>query len=112
MAVAVLTVAFGWLWRVNAEQPPAREVIIRNEAGDMLGQVRTRPARVPGQGLEFQVAMNDGSTLIVQLPPRPRRPGEGPPRPGLVPRARAACCGSWASWRWRWPSAPTRSSAG
>jgi two-component system, OmpR family, sensor kinase len=79
LAVAVLTVAFGWLWRVNAEQVPEREVIIRNEAGDVLGQVRTRPVRVPGQGYEFQVAMNDGSTLVVQLPPRARRPGEGPP---------------------------------
>ena len=42
VAVAVLTIAFGWLWRLNAEQSPAREVIIRNEAGDILGQARTR----------------------------------------------------------------------
>ena len=27
VAVAVLTVAFGWLWRQNAEQAPMREVI-------------------------------------------------------------------------------------
>ncbi|MEO5670453.1 MAG: ATP-binding protein [Ramlibacter sp.] len=79
LAVAVLTIAFGWLWRANAEQSPAREVIIRNEAGDVLGQVKTRPVRVPGQGIEFQVAMNDGSTLVVQLPPRQRAQGEGPP---------------------------------
>ena len=45
----------------------------------MLGQVKTRPTREPGQGTEFQVTMNDGSVLIVQFPPRPRRPGEGPP---------------------------------
>jgi two-component system OmpR family sensor kinase len=79
VAVAVLTVTFGFLWRTNAEQAPAREVVIRNEAGDILGQVNTRPLRIPGQGVEFQVAMNDGSTLVVQLPPRPRQPGEGPP---------------------------------
>jgi two-component system OmpR family sensor kinase len=79
VAVAVLTIAFGWLWRVNTEQSPEREVIIRNEAGDVLGQVKTRPVRIPGQGIEFQVAMNDGSTMVVQLPPRPRQPGEGPP---------------------------------
>jgi len=77
-AVAVLTLAFGWLWRANAEQAPAREVIIRNEAGEVVGQVKQRAAWVPGVGLEFQVAMNDGSTLIVQVPPRQRRPGEGP----------------------------------
>jgi signal transduction histidine kinase len=79
LAVALLTIAFGFLWRVNVDQSPAREVIIRNEAGDILGQANTRPLRVPGQGVEFLVTMNDGNTLVVQLPPRPRAPGEGPP---------------------------------
>src|SRR5512133_2269624 len=79
VAVIVLTVAFGWLWRASVDPSPEREVIIRSEAGDVLGQVKTRPVRIPGQGIEFQVAMNDGSTLVVQLPPRPRAPGEGPP---------------------------------
>ncbi|HSH88844.1 MAG TPA: ATP-binding protein [Ramlibacter sp.] len=79
VAVAVLTIAFGYLWRMNAEQAPEREVIIRNEAGDVLGQVKARPIRTPGIGLEFQVQMNDGKTQIVQFPPRPRSPGEGPP---------------------------------
>ncbi|MDB5947037.1 MAG: putative histidine kinase, classic [Ramlibacter sp.] len=82
VAVGLLTVAFGWLWRVNAEQSPAREIVIRNEAGDVLGQTKQRPVRVPGQGVEFQVVMIDGGTLVVQIPPRPRREGEGiPPRP-------------------------------
>lgn len=81
VAVAVLALAFGWLWRVNAEQPPPREVIIRNVSGDVLGQVRTRPTRDPQQGVEFEVAMNDGSALIVQFPPRPPRPGEALSRP-------------------------------
>lgn len=78
-AVAVLTVAFGWLWRVNAEQPQGREIVIHNEAGQVLGQSLSRPVRVPGQGVEFAVSMNDGSTLFVHIPPRPRPPGEGPP---------------------------------
>ncbi|MDB5942520.1 MAG: putative histidine kinase, classic [Ramlibacter sp.] len=79
VAVGMLTFAFGWLWRVNAEQAPAREIYIRNENGDVLGQTKQRPVRVPGQGVEFQVVMNDGGTLVVQIPPRPRRQGEGPP---------------------------------
>ena len=81
VAVAVLTVAFGWLWRLNAQQAqaPLREVIIRNDKDEILGQTKQRAIRVPGQGLEFDVAMKDGSTLTVQLPPRERRPGEGPP---------------------------------
>ena len=82
VGVGILTVAFGWLWRFNAEQAPAREIVIRNQAGDVLGQTRQRPVRLPGQGVEFQVVMNDGGTLVVQIPPRPRREGEGiPPRP-------------------------------
>ena len=79
-AVAVLSIAFGWLWRLNAEQTtPEREVIIRNEAGDVLGQAKTRPIRTPGRGVEFEVEMKDGTTQIVQLAPRPRPTGEGPP---------------------------------
>ena len=79
VAVGILTLAFGWLWRANADQSPAREIFIRNEAGDVLGQTKQHPVRVPGQGVEFQVVMNDGSTLVVQIPPRHRRAGEGPP---------------------------------
>lgn len=82
LGVLLLTLVFGWLWQLNADQAPPREVIIRNEAGDVLGQTRVRPVRVPGQGVEFQVQMNDGGTLVVQLPPRQRAPGEPlPPRP-------------------------------
>lgn len=77
-AVASLTIVFGWLWRLSTEQAPMREVIIRNEAGDVLGQNKVRPVRIPGQGVEFTVDMNDGKTLVIQLPPRPRAPGEGP----------------------------------
>jgi two-component system, OmpR family, sensor kinase len=83
VAVLLLTLAFGWLWRATAQQAPAREVIIRDEGGAIVGRVTPRAAWVPGEGLEFQVAMNDGSTLFVQLPPRQRSVSEGPaaPRP-------------------------------
>jgi two-component system, OmpR family, sensor kinase len=84
VAVIVLTLSFGWLWRATAQQQaPAREVIIRDETGQIVGRVTQRAAWVPGEGLEFQVGMNDGSTLFVQLPPRQRSVSEGPatPRP-------------------------------
>ena len=84
VAVAVITIAFGYLWRINSDQPPMREVLVRNEAGDVIGQTNTRPVRIPGQGVEFQVSMNDGRTLSIQFPPRPRMAGEPPPgRPWL-----------------------------
>jgi two-component system OmpR family sensor kinase len=32
VAVGLLTIAFGWLWRMNSEQQaPLREVIVRDE---------------------------------------------------------------------------------
>lgn len=76
VTVGVLTVVFGWLWQLNAEQQPAREVIIRNEAGQVLGQSMVRPTRTPGSGWEFEVEMNDGSAIVVQIPPRSRQPGQ------------------------------------
>jgi two-component system, OmpR family, sensor kinase len=79
VAVAVLTFAFGWLWRASNEAVPEREIIIRNQAGEVIGQDRTRPVRDPIRGLEFQVDMKDGSSIWVQLPPRRRAPGEPPP---------------------------------
>ena len=36
LAVAVLTLLVGWAWRLTAE-PPLREVVIRNEAGQIIG---------------------------------------------------------------------------
>lgn len=76
VAVGLLTVAFGWLWRMNTEQQPMRQVIIRNEADQIIGQSMVRPNRTPGQGVEFDVTMNDGRTVTVQLPPRPRPAGD------------------------------------
>ena len=87
-AVAVLTLVAGWLSRVEAEreraQRPGREIVVRNQAGEIIGQDRIRPNRVPGQGPEFQITMRDGTTLFIQLP-RPNRPaGMGAPG-GLGP---------------------------
>ena len=76
IAVGLLTVAFGYLWRLNTEQVPMREVIIRNEADEVIGRSMVRPNRVPGQGIEFDVLMKDGRTLTVQLPPRQRPSGD------------------------------------
>jgi len=80
-ALMVLSVALGWMWRREIEQVraqrPEREIVIRNEAGDVIGQAPARPVRVPGQGPEFNVTLNNGEFLRIQLP-RPVRP---PPSP-------------------------------
>lgn len=80
-AIVLLTLIFGWIWRQEAEreraQRPGREIILRNAQGEILGQAQLRGARVPGQGLEFEVPLRNGQTVFVQLP----RPGNRPPPP-------------------------------
>ncbi len=79
-AVLVVSLAFAYLWRISAQEVPERDVVLRDEEGEVLGQARVRPSRVPGQGLEFRVPMKDGSVLNIQLPPRQRQIGEPPAR--------------------------------
>ncbi len=89
VTIAVVTLVAGWLGSQEAErersQRPGREITIKSSSGEVLGQTRARPNVVPGQGAEFQVAMNDGSTLVVQFsrPPRPPGSAEGDVRPGM-----------------------------
>ncbi len=79
LAIVIVTVAVGALWRANLDQGPLRELLLRNEAGDVIGSAATRPVRVPGQGFEVPIQMKDGQTLYLQLPHRARAPGEPPP---------------------------------
>lgn len=74
-----LTMAFGALWRWNTQDLPTREVLLRNESGQVIGQGRSRPVRIPGQGVEFPVQLRTGETVYVQLPPRQRHGNAGPP---------------------------------
>ncbi|MEO8545427.1 MAG: ATP-binding protein [Burkholderiaceae bacterium] len=76
--IAVLAVLAGWLSRLDAEREramrPGREIVLLDAFGNILGQAPARPVRAPGQAPEFQVKMQDGSTLYIQLP-RPREAG-------------------------------------
>ena len=88
--IAVLSLVTGWLASMEAEheraQRPGREIVLRNEAGAVIGQAPVRPIRVPGQGPEFQVKMVDGRTLYIQLPRPAGRPGGmGGPVPTRFP---------------------------
>jgi signal transduction histidine kinase len=98
LAVAVLTFLVGWAWRLTVE-PPLRDVVIRNEAGQIIGNGHTRRRRPPGAGInvlpqgepeaqapsfglqsqagsgpEFVVLMLDGQIVHMQLPRPPRSP--------------------------------------
>ncbi len=96
LAVAVLTLLVGWVWRMTVE-PPLRELVVRDESGQVVGTGSPRRAhattsKMPppeeqnrsdsdeiaanpgpnGPGPEFTVRMEDGQTLHVHLP-RPIR---------------------------------------
>jgi len=79
--VVLLATVAGWAWHIaaehNAPHSPPREVIVRNEKGVQIGSAIDQVQRQPGAGLEFQVTLNNGQTLVLQLPPRDHR---GPPR--------------------------------
>ena len=103
LALAVLTFLVGWAWRLAAE-PPLRDVVIRNAAGQIIGSGHSRPQRpsIPdatdhpgdepetgrslfgprgqyGHGPEFVVRMNDGQTVHMHLPRPPTSPWNRPP---------------------------------
>ena len=85
-AVTVLTLVVGWLWqealdfeRAQIENRAGRVIVLRNAAGEVLGQAPATAVRVPGEALEFQVTMKDGQTLYVQLPRPSRQTGSPVP---------------------------------
>lgn len=75
LAVAVLTLLVGWAWRLAAE-PPLRDVVVRNESGQIIGRGRPRGlapeenavanAERPGAP-EFMVRMHDGQTMHMRF---------------------------------------------
>ncbi|MDR3453704.1 MAG: ATP-binding protein [Rhodoferax sp.] len=81
--VAVLTLVVGWAWQISEEHYRAprepREVVVRNAAGVVIGSAEAEVSRMPGQGLEFIVTLDNGQTLALQLPPRGNRPAGPPP---------------------------------
>ncbi len=97
LAVAVLTLLVGWAWRATAE-PPLREVVVRNVAGEVIGKGRVLAKRMPdaasdqdeddepgpprrgrfGAGPEATVQMSDGQTLHMHMPRPPGTPWRAP----------------------------------
>jgi signal transduction histidine kinase len=80
LTVAVLTVALGWAWRMSSDvPPPQRELVVRNQAGQVIAQAQSDPYRRPGQDLRFDVTTSDGQTLEIHLPRMHRAPNGGGP---------------------------------
>ena len=76
VTVAVLSFAVAGVWRYAKEplQLPIRELVVRNQAGEVIGTALSRTDRKPGNGLEFDVTTKEGQTLNLQMP-RPPKPG-------------------------------------
>lgn len=106
LAVAVLTFLVGWAWRMAAD-PPLREVVARNQAGEIIGHGQARLRRPPpppdgeqrpdgprepdvgdapdhmargkfGAGPEFDVRMQDGQTIHIHMPRPPQSSWRAP----------------------------------
>ncbi|MFY8043116.1 MAG: sensor histidine kinase [Rhodoferax sp.] len=99
LAVAVLTLLVGWAWRQTTE-PPLREVVLRNEVGEIIGTGQARQRRpmergappamrqrdtgddeMPGRfgrGPEFLVRMQDGQVVHMHLPRPPASSWKAP----------------------------------
>ena len=75
LAVAVLTLLLGWAWRLAAE-PPLREAIIRNEAGQVIG-LGARVRRPPNQQAANRPVEEPEPELEPKLAPAP--PNMPPP---------------------------------
>lgn len=67
LAVAVLTFLVGWAWRMAAD-PPLREVVARNQAGEIIGHGQVRLRRPPGEPGD---AMPPGEHGMRHPPPPP-----------------------------------------
>ena len=96
MAVAVLILLVGWIWRLAAE-PPLRDVVVRDEAGQIIGRGRSHRLSAEGEErpweelheLERLVRSPAGPASQANIPmtvPAESEPTEGAaPSPGGEP---------------------------
>lgn len=80
-AVAVITLAVGWAWRVSRDasprEVPVRELLVRNQAGEIIGRAEAPLGLRAGRPLVFDVQTREGQQLQIELS-RPIRPSSGP----------------------------------
>ncbi len=81
-ALVLLTLAAAWAWRASREatapEPPTREIVLRNQAGEVIASAQAAPERRPGQPLLYQLDTPDGQRWQLEMS-RPPRPPPGPP---------------------------------
>jgi len=83
LAVAILILLVGWIWRLAAD-PPLRDVVMRNEAGEIIGRGHRRLAPDGTRGQPDQSSFHPGypghpphgSIRPPSEPPTPLAPGQ------------------------------------
>lgn len=96
-AVVLITLAVGWAWRVSREsavrEVPVREIVLRNQAGDIIAQGQGPADRRAGRGPVFELQSIDGQRWQLELsrPPRAGGPTHGGPGDGPM--------GAMMAWR-------------
>ncbi|MBC7916511.1 MAG: HAMP domain-containing protein [Rhodoferax sp.] len=86
LAVAVLTFLVGWAWRM-ASEPPLREVVVRNQAGEVIGNGHRR-ARQPAPAPWAPIAPSPGAPQTDAPSGKPDADGDEPDANGVPPRGR------------------------
>ncbi|MBU2286497.1 MAG: HAMP domain-containing protein, partial [Gammaproteobacteria bacterium] len=87
--VFILTLTANWIVREAAQSererlaPLPRDVVVLNDQDLAIGAGKA--IRVPGKGLEFDVKLDDGRALTLQVAPRERRNGTGGMAPWRTP---------------------------
>ena len=74
LAVAVLTFLVGLAWRLAAD-PPLRDVVVRNEAGQIIGSGRARMLRPPSAGADAPDPSANGPIDADVMPGYPHQVG-------------------------------------
>lgn len=89
MAVAVLILLVGWIWRLAAE-PPFRDVVVRNEAGQVIGRGRSHRVNSESDEHAWEERRQPGSLMPLSAGSAPEAgptavPAESEPPEGVVP---------------------------
>ena len=111
-AVVLLTLVVAWAWRASREataldwatrEPPMREIVLRNQAGEVVASARAAPERRPGQPLLFDLKTPEGQSWQLEISRPPRSAGPPGPPHGGPPQERPPERGPMGWWPWRGP---------
>ncbi len=85
LTVAMLILLVGWVWRLAAE-PPLRDVVIRNESGEVIGRGRPRiPISEEEMRAHLMLHAERQAKQDLDISNQPAQPASEPDAPDAVP---------------------------